>query len=142
MVDLILFKTENYRLVVKQSDILLVLSKKEKFSNDQQKIKTFNEIRDIRPINREYSNATQFIYFDGDQQLECLGVSDIQYFEDFNEDDIIHFSENESCDGIIGFINTGKDIVPIIDILSFSFRWINKSKGYNYGSVESSLIRE
>lgn len=139
MADLILFKTQDYRVVVKQSDILLILNKSEKFSNDQDKLEIFNQIRDIRPINSGYSNATHFIYFDGKQQLECLGVSDIEYIEGFNEDNIVYFAENENRDGIRGFINAGEEIIPIIDILSFSFRWINKSKGNNYQMVDSLL---
>lgn len=135
MADLILFRIQNHRVAVKQSDILLILNKCEKFSNNQSKIKIFNRIRDIRPINSEYLKATQFIYFDGQQQLECIGVSDIKYIEDFDEDNIICFTENRNNYGIIGFINQDEDQIPIINIL----KWLKNSEMNSCYWVDSKM---
>lgn len=122
MANLILLKIQDHRVAVKQSDILLILNKHEKFSNDQDRI--FNRIKDIKPINSEYSEATQFIYFDGDQQLECVGVSDIEYIEDFNEESIVCFMENPNNCSIIGFIEQYEETIPIIDAL----KWFKEVK--------------
>lgn len=118
MIDLILFTTQGRRVAVNQSDILLILDKNEKNLTYPAQRKAFNEITALKPINSQYTQATQFIYFDGEQQLECIGVSDVKYLENFKEENIVDFKENMKCNEIIGFVNEGGKRVPIIDILN------------------------
>ncbi len=126
MDDLVLFRTEDYKVAAKCTDVLLTLNKKEKDINKFVERGLLKKIGGITPLNNEYLGATQLIYFDGKDKLECIGVSDMAYIQDFNKEEVVYFIENDNQDGIIGFINQGGDIIPIIDIPSFSTRWIKK----------------
>lgn len=126
MANLILFSTEDYKVAAKCTDILLTLNRNEEDSNRHMEIKLKNKIADINPLNNEYQDATQLIYFDGEDQLECISVSDVTYIDDFNEEEVVYFIENDNADGIIGFINKNEDIIPIIDIPNFSTRWLKE----------------
>lgn len=124
MVDLVLFETGEYRVAVKSTDVLLTLNKDENEVNRLKKMRWANKVKDIIPLNSQEMNATQLIYFDGNHQLECIAVSEVTYIEGFREDDLVYFIGNENQDGIIGFINKDEDIIPIIDISNFSYRWL------------------
>ncbi|WP_432662020.1 hypothetical protein R9X47_15765 [Wukongibacter baidiensis] len=124
MADLVLFKTQDYKVAAKSTDVLLTLNKGENETNRLKKVRWSNRIKDINPLNSQEIDATQLIYFDGEHQLECIAVSEVTYVEGFQEDDVVYFMGNENQDGIIGFINKDEDIIPIIDIPNFSYRWL------------------
>ena len=126
MTNLVLFRTEDYKVAAKCTDVLLTLNKNEGDPNKHIKKSLASKIGGISPLNNEYLDATQLIYFDGRDQLECIGVSDVTYIENFNEEEVVYFIENDNQDGIIGFINKKEEIIPIIDIPNFSTRWMKK----------------
>lgn len=126
MCNLVLLKIDDYEVAAQASDILMIGHRNQKCIDDLHKADQYLDTSQLEPINKQDPSASYYLYFEGENKIECLAASKIDYLDNYDESDIVYFIDHQNCDGIVGFIHEEENLIPLIDLHKFSTRWLKK----------------